>query len=259
MPNLPYIPPMSPQTSVQAASTGASMGNLAADNRLRAAQMAQQAMQFSQELALRRMAQEAEQAQGAERMEIAREQIASEQAFKAQQAAENFQNRLDVARIANAGKLAIQQDKEDSAIRILRKKQDLKLELNEAARQQTLKQLEGAEGADVNLVLDPQRRTAAEKSLLGMKVREAGLERALEQAKSSPDFIEGDPEIGKMQRALTAATAQREFLERSLGRVKKAASRGPSLDAAVQKMNQASASPGGQVLFRYDKRAQRFD
>lgn len=279
MANLPYIPaPFSPQTSVQAASTGASMGNLAADNRLRAAQMAQQSMQFSQQLALSRMAQEAEQAQKAEQMEIQRETLAEEMRFKAQEAAAGFQNRLDVARVTEAGRRAVQQDEGDSAIRILQKKHDLKLAENEANRQAVMKQLGGAaEGADPELLLNPQRKTAAEKSLLSLKVREAGITSALERAKSSPSYVADDPELVKMQRALDATTAQRQFLERSLGRVKKSGA-GPwtlideggkaipfqdkaSLDAAVEGMqrNAKKAEEAAAPILTFNLQENRYD
>lgn len=274
MPNLPYIPvPVSPETSVHAASAGAQMGNLAADNRLRAAQLAQQAIQQSQAFALSRMAQEAETAIASEKVEVAREEIAQ----KAEQAASEFQQRLTLEQIHAKGAKEIAVLRGEYGLKEIETKARVSLELNDAKRHEIMASLEGVEGADPNLLLDPKRKAAAEKTLFNLKMKETGLSNKLAWMRAQEKNFTG-PELQKAQLDYNAVAAQREYTERALGRGKKGEQ--PSIitaegkrifyqseserDAAVETMKLAGPGPvrtatGTAPMLKFNIRENRYD
>lgn len=218
--DIPFISlQVPPTTSLEALRTGASAGNMAADNRLRAASLAQREMESSQELALRRMAVEAERQQHAESLQFKREALQEELSFKAAEAAGDWQNRLDVTRLTADARREMGELRGDYQMELLKTKLSFGEQMKEAQRQHALAQLEGTEGADVNLVLDPKRKTAAEKQLLSIKMKEAGATQALDRMRAMPGVLNED--VRKVEQEVTTLKAQREFLERSLGRVKR--------------------------------------
>lgn len=265
MPNLPYIAPMSPETSVRAASTGASMGNLVADNRLRAASLAQQAMQHSQALELSRIAQEA-----------ARAEAINDRQFKAEQSADDFQQRLTLQSMAMKGQKELALMHEEFGVKQLEAKARITADLNTARYKGIVESLKGRTKYDLALVMDEKRSAAARKALDGMRWKETGLLAAKEAMKALPNYSPEGDDAKKLELEIAKLSAQRTFLEQSLlGVPENDGEQPPSVigpdgkrhiyktnaerDAAVEGMKGADPSRQAAPILTFNIRENRYD